>query len=177
MREIQRNIVLIGYRGTGKSTIGRILADRLGLPMVSTDEEIVRLAGATIPEIVERHGWDHFRDLESSVIERVTARGVQVLDCGGGAVLRVANRERLRENGVVVWLRASVKEIADRIRTDDQRPSLTGARSFVDEIEQVLKEREPIYQESCHFLMDTDGRHPDEIASTILKELRQQKVW
>lgn len=172
-----RNLVLIGYRGTGKSTVGGILAGRLGRPLVSTDEEIVRLARAGIPEIVDRHGWDHFRDLESRVIDNVTASDGQVLDCGGGAILRKANRDRLRAGGFVVWLRASVQEIANRIRTDDQRPSLTGKQSFVEEVEEVLVEREPVYRQACHFSVDTDGRCPDDIASEILEELRRRNLW
>lgn len=166
-------MVLIGYRGTGKSTVGRILADHLGRPLVSTDEGIVRRAGCTIPEIVERHGWKWFRDLESDVIRDLAGQGGQVVDCGGGAILREENRERLRTSGLVIWLRASVAAIAGRIRSDDQRPSLTGNRSFVDEIEEVLREREPVYRLAGHVAVDTDGRTPGEVAEEVLGELRK----
>jgi shikimate kinase len=167
----RKNLVLIGYRGTGKSTVAAILAERLGRGVISTDEEIVRRAGAPIPRIVEEHGWDWFRDLESAVVRDVAAGTGKILDCGGGAILREENRRALREKGVVVWLRASVDTIADRIRTDDQRPSLTGQKSFVDEIADVLEEREPVYREACHVEIDTENRSPAEIAALILEEL------
>lgn len=165
------NVVLIGYRGTGKSTVAGILAGELGMEVVSTDGEIVRRAGTGIPEIVEARGWDGFRDLETEAVKAAAAEGGRILDCGGGAILREENRRALRQNGVVVWLRASVGAIADRIRTDDQRPSLTGGKSFVDEIGEVLAEREPIYGEACHFSVETDGKKPEEVADEILGEL------
>jgi shikimate kinase len=167
----KKNLVLIGYRGTGKSTVAAILAERLGRSVLSTDGEIIRRAGVSIPEIVEEHGWDWFRDLETAVVRDASAGKAKILDCGGGAILREENRRALRENGVVVWLRASVDTIADRIRTDDQRPSLTGEKSFVDEIADVLEEREPVYREACHVEIDTDGRSPAEISNLILEEL------
>ena len=80
------NIVLIGYRGTGKSTVGKVLAARLGWPLVSTDVEIVRRAGRSVPEIVTQHGWEHFRDLESTVCRDFAAQDKLIIDTGGGAI-------------------------------------------------------------------------------------------
>ena len=109
------NIVLIGYRGTGKSTVGKVLAKRLGLAVVSTDAEIVRRAGQTIPEIVTKHGWDYFRDLESAVCQELATREGLVIDTGGGAILRPQNVEHLKKTGTLFWLTASVATIAMRI--------------------------------------------------------------
>ena len=81
------NIILIGYRGTGKSTVGQVLAARLGRQLISTDAEVVKRAGRTIPEIVTLHGWEHFRDLESQVCQELSGRADLVIDTGGGAIL------------------------------------------------------------------------------------------
>ena len=93
------NIVLIGYRGTGKSTVGRLLAARLGRELVSTDAEIVKRAQRTIPEIVAQQGWDYFRDLESDICRELASRDQLVIDTGGGAILRAQNVEALKKDG------------------------------------------------------------------------------
>lgn len=165
------NVVLIGYRGTGKSTVGRLLAERLSLALVSTDAEIVARAKRSIPEIVRVFGWDYFRDLESQVCREVTGRDGIVLDTGGGIILRRENIENLKRRGVVFWLTATVPVIASRIGDDTQRPSLTGAKSFVEEIEEVLREREPKYRQAAHHRIETDQRPPDEVAEAILERL------
>lgn len=162
------NIVLIGYRGTGKSTVGKVLAARLGRPVVSTDAEIVRRAGQTIPEIVAQHGWEHFRDLESTVCENLAARDGLIIDTGGGAILRPHNVECLKRTGTLFWLTASVASIASRIGSDNQRPSLTGTKSFVEEIEEVLVVRTPKYLEAADHVIQTDSRSINQIVEAIL---------
>jgi shikimate kinase len=162
------NIVLIGYRGTGKSTIGRAVAARLGREMVSTDKEIVRRAGSSIPEIVAAHGWDYFRDLESTICQELAGKDDLVIDTGGGAILRQQNVDVFKRNGRLVWLTASVETIAARIGSDRQRPSLTGTKSHVDEIREVLTERIPKYQAAADMTIATDGQSIDELATTIV---------
>lgn len=161
------NIVLIGYRGTGKSTVGKVLAGWLGRTLVSTDAEIVRRAGQTIPEIVARHGWDYFRDLESAVCQELAMRDGLIIDTGGGAILRSQNVDALKKTGKLFWLTASVATIASRIGGDTQRPSLTGTKSFVEEIQEVLSERTPQYQAAADHVVPTDGRSIAQIAETI----------
>ncbi len=162
------NIVLIGYRGTGKSTMGRQLAARLGRALVSTDEEIVKRAQRTIPEIVSREGWDYFRDLESEICSEIASRDQLVVDTGGGAILRAQNVEALKANGTVFWLTASVETIARRIGSGNQRPSLTGTKSFVDEIQDVLRERTPKYQAAADHIIVTDGLSTNQLVETVL---------
>jgi shikimate kinase len=162
------NIVLIGYRGTGKSTVARLLASRLGRELVSTDAEIVKRAQSTIPEIVAQEGWEHFRDLESEICREVAGRDQLVIDTGGGAVLRAQNTEALKKNGTVFWLTASVETMAKRIGADDQRPSLTGTKSFVEEIQDVLRERMPIYQAAADHVITTDTRSINQLVETVL---------
>ena len=165
------NLVLIGYRGTGKSSIGRILANRLGKELVSTDAAIVQRANLAIPDIITRHGWDHFRDLESQACRELAGKDGLIIDTGGGAILRPENVACLKAGGVLFWLTAEVGTIAARIGGDTQRPSLTGTKSFIEEIEEVLRERVPIYEAAADHRIATDGRTLVEIADEILAKL------
>jgi shikimate kinase len=162
------NIVLMGYRGTGKSTVGRLLAVRLGRELVSTDAEIVRRAQRTIPEIVAQEGWQFFRDMESDVCRELASLDQLIIDTGGGAIFRAQNVEALKKNSTVFWLTASVETIAKRIGGDKQRPSLTGTKSFVDEIQDVLRERTPKYQAAADHRIVTDNRSVTQLVETIL---------
>ena len=162
------NIVLMGYRGTGKSTVGRLLAARLGRELVSTDAEIIKGAQHSIPEIVAQKGWEYFRDLESDICREFAGRDQLVIDTGGGAILRAQNVEALKKNGTVFWLTASVETIVKRIGGDNQRPSLTGTKSFVDEIQDVLRERTPKYQAAADHTIATDNRSVNQLVEAIL---------
>jgi len=162
------NIVLIGYRGTGKSTVGKILAERLGRELVSTDAEIISRARLPVPDIVQRFGWDHFRDLESEVCRDLAGKDGLIIDTGGGAILRQQNVDSLKKNGVLIWLTADVRTITERIGGDTQRPSLTGAKSFTEEVEEVLRERQPNYKSAANHIIETDGRSVAEVVEAIL---------
>jgi shikimate kinase len=161
------NVVLIGYRGTGKSSVGKLLAARLGRTLLSTDAEIVKLAGQTIPEIVEQYGWDYFRDLESKVCHELAGRDGLIIDTGGGIILRSTNVDVLKRTGTLFWLIASVERITERIGRDTKRPSLTGTKSFVEEIQDVLRERTPKYQAAADHTVMTDGRSVTQVADEI----------
>ena len=163
------NIVLIGYRGTGKSTVGQLLAARLGRELVSTDAEIIKRAKRTIPEIVTQEGWEYFRNLESDICRELASRDKLVIDTGGGAILRTQNVEALKKNGTVFWLTASIETIGKRIGGDDQRPSLTGGKSFVDEIGDVLRERTPNYQTAADHTIVTDDLSINQLVETLLR--------
>ncbi len=166
------NLVLVGYRGTGKSAIAQRLCELLGMPRVSLDEEIVRLAGLSIPKLVADLGWSHFRDLEDRVCREFGNRDGQVIDCGGGVVEREVNLTSLRSRGRVFWLRASPATIIGRIGDDRSRPSLTGNKSFLEEVEEVLRRRLPLYQRIAHVEVDTEGRTIDELAADIAHRFR-----
>ena len=165
------NVVLIGYRGTGKSSVGKVLAARLDRPLLSTDSEVVRLAGQTIPAIVEQHGWEYFRDLESKVCQELAGQNGLIIDTGGGAILRSQNVDVLKQTGKLFWLTASVETIAKRIGSDTQRPSLTGTKSFIDEIQDVLQDRLPKYQAAADYVIETEGRSLSQVADEILARL------
>jgi len=165
---MKRNIVLIGYRGTGKSTIATLLAARMGWPVVSLDRAIVAHAGMEIPEIVARFGWPGFREREREEVTRAAALRHHVVDCGGGVVEDPRNVAVLRESGYCIWLTAEVATIAARIGGDANRPSLTG-QSIVDEIAEKLAQRGPLYRAAADVVLATDAASPDETAAEILR--------
>ncbi len=170
------NLVLIGYRGTGKSTVARLVAAQLGWRWLSTDARIVEQAGCAIPDIVARDGWDHFRDLESAVCETLTQQDRLVIDTGGGIILRPANIEALKRNSLVFWLTATVETITQRIAEDTQRPSLTAGATFVEEIQEVLTARTPQYRATADHSIATDHLSPESIASHIVTVVNQHVV-
>jgi shikimate kinase len=165
------NVVLVGYRGTGKSAVAQRLAQDLGLDVVCLDAEIERQAGKNIPQIVADSGWPAFRDLEEEIVRTVAARDGLVIDCGGGVIEREANFPVLRAAGTVFWLKASTDTIVHRIQGDDQRPSLTGTKSFTEEVDEVLRRRTPLYQRMGHVAVDTDNRSIPEVAAEIRRLL------
>lgn len=161
------NLVLIGYRGTGKSAVANRLAEMLGLRQVGMDATLVERFGKSIPEYVQENGWESFRDEESRLTKELGEHNNLLLDCGGGVVVRPENIAALRENGRVVWLKASVETIAKRIQGDTQRPSLTGSKSFIDEIQEVLESRLPLYEKASDYAVETDGMTLDEVVESI----------
>ena len=162
------NLVLIGYRGTGKSTVAELLATQLGWKAISTDALIVKKAQRSIPDIVASDGWEHFRNLETEVCLALKDRDRLVIDTGGGLILRPENVEALKPNSLIFWLTATVSTITRRIADDTQRPALTAGKTFVEEIQDVLTERTPKYQAAADHIIATDDRSPEEIASQIL---------
>ena len=169
------NVFLIGYRGTGKSAVAQRLALKLGWEWVDADVEVELCAGKSIAEIFAQDGEPKFRDLEESIVTELCQRSVQVVALGGGAVLRTETRERIRQAGFVVWLTATPTTIAARLAGDSttatRRPNLTRL-SGLAEIEQVLRERTPIYQASADLTVDTETRSPQEVADEIAAHLR-----
>jgi len=167
-----QSFIFIGYRGTGKTTVARKLAERLGLPLFDSDLEIERRAGKRIAEIFAQNGETAFRDLEESVIAEILASKVPlVLATGGGAILRKNTRERLRQSGRVIWLTAMPETILYRIthdaETEAMRPHLTSL-PMREEIVTILEQRQPLYAETAHETWNTDSRTTDEIVESIL---------
>jgi shikimate kinase len=165
------NIVLIGYRGTGKTVVGEILGRRLRMNYVGVDKRIVETAGMSIPEIVEKYGWPAFRDLESKVVQQLSQDDHLIIDTGGGVIERSENILTLKANRYIFWLKASVDTIISRIQSDTQRPALTAGKTFIEEIEEILNQRIPKYQMAAHFEIDTDNLTPEQVANTIMEML------
>lgn len=161
---MKRNIILIGFMGTGKTTVGQALASDLEWTFVDTDQEIVRLAGKPIPQIFAEHGEAHFRDLESQVVQRIMADEQQVVSTGGGAVLRSENREAMLSGGLVVALTADAETIIARVSGDANRPLLAG--DATSKVRKLMQEREGAY-DFAHVSIDTSGKDVEEILQII----------
>jgi shikimate kinase len=162
------NIVLIGYRGTGKSVVGELLARCLQMPYVGMDAEIAARAGMSIPEIVAKEGWPGFRDRETRIARELAERDHLIIDTGGGVVERPENIEALQKNACIVWLKASVATIVARIQGDTGRPALTRGKTFTDEVAEVLERRTPLYASAARYAIDTDEMTPEQIADRII---------
>ena len=167
------NIVLIGYRGTGKSVVGELLAMQLDMPLMGMDAQIVKNAGMPIPEIVEKLGWPGFRDLESEVARELAGLDNIIIDTGGGIIERPENIETLKINSRIFWLRASVDAIVSRIQEGTQRPALTAGKTFTEEIAEVLEQRIPKYKSAAQFEIDTDALTPEQVAERIIQIWRK----
>lgn len=168
------NLVLIGYRGSGKSCVGRTLAGRLGWAFVDTDDLIQERAGMTIREIFAARSEAGFRDLESQAVAEVTQRDRHVISTGGGAVLRDENVRLLRQAGQVVYLTAPADVLWNRIYADAPRHTTRlkmDPTTGLEQIRRALLEREPIYSRVCDLTVDTTGLSVEVIADQILARL------
>jgi len=166
--EINKPIALIGYRGSGKSTISKILAQKLGYKLFELDHLIDERAGEKIPEIVAKFGWERFRQMETEILTEIVKTKNAVLDLGGGIVEKQENRKLIQENCRVVWLKAKPEILIDRIKGSTYRPSLTG-KSIVDEVPEVLARREPLYQGLADLSLDTGELSPEQAVSEIIR--------
>ena len=164
------NLYLIGYRGSGKTTVAELVARRIGLPWIDADAALETRAGKTIRQIFADAGEPAFRDLESAELAILAAGPAQVVALGGGAVLREENRRRIERSGKTAWLRAAPQSLLARIEADvhtrERRPNLTSAGGLV-EIEELLAVRTPIYAECADFVVDVDKLSPEEAAEAI----------
>jgi shikimate kinase len=167
-------IILIGYRGSGKTSVGERVAAELDRPFFDTDALVEKQARMPIEAIVSKMGWTHFREREKQVIESVSGKPNRVIATGGGAVMDPANVVYLKRNGWIFWLRAEAQILRQRIAKDQDagkdRPSLTGTDPL-KEIQAVLAQRDPVYQQICDFVIDTEGYSVRDVAVRILNGL------
>ena len=173
------NIFLIGYRGTGKSTVAERLSVKTQMPWIDADESIETLAGTSIKEIFSQQGESAFRDLETTVLENLRHRDGWILALGGGVIVRSQNRHMLSQTNPVFWLTAQVDTIQSRLSadpiTDQRRPDLTTAGG-VDEIKEMLKQREPLYRQCADHIVPTDNQTVDAIADQIIELLSEKNT-
>lgn len=171
------NIILIGYRGSGKSTVGSKLADRLGKRFVDIDDLIEARQRIPINDLVKSRGWDYFRKLEKRMIEEISRNDHLVIAPGGGAVLDADNVKSLRKNGFIIWLKADKGILQKRMNQDSgtnlRRPTLTG-KGTLEEVEETLSQREPFYASASEIQIDTSMLSVDAVVESILTVLREK---
>ena len=167
-----RTVFLIGFMGSGKSAVGRILARRLGRRFVDTDREVERAAGSTVAELFARRGEQAFRRLEAAALRRAASVRGAVVSVGGGAVKRPSNVALMRRRGLVLHLAAPLRTLWQRARRDglSKRPLLEGGG--LERMGKLLRERMPLYAKARHIRIDAVGR-PAAVASKVLEALRR----
>jgi len=180
MKRNFRNIVLTGFRATGKSTVGKMLAQRLGYAYLDTDGEICRQLGATIADIVEQYGWGYFRQAEARVLDQLCSASHTVIATGGGAIEHQSQWQRLRKVCFVIWLDADAATIKKRIAADPssthQRPCLSLESPVEDETDQMLQRRIPLYSSGSDLRLDTVLHSPEEIAAALHETVNGLKM-
>lgn len=165
------SISLVGMPGSGKSTVGRHVARHLGLPFVDTDHLIELRIGCSIRDYFETQGEAAFRELEQAVIDEVTQVPGQVIATGGGAVLREANRLALHSRTTVVYLRSTPEDLARRLRHDTHRPLLQGAADPTQRLRALFQERDPLYRQTAHFVIETGRPSVHTLVNMVLMQL------
>lgn len=167
-----RHLYLTGYRGTGKSTIGRLLAKELDRQCVDLDDRVEEISQKTIRQIFEEGGEESFRRWESEALRLVSDGEPCVIALGGGAILREENRRLISETGLCFWLDADAETLLQRIHGDvssaTRRPALTDL-SELEEIRRMLETRQPLYQQASDGRLDVSSGRPEEIAAEVLR--------
>jgi shikimate kinase len=172
-------IFLIGYRCTGKTTLGKILAHRLNFDFIDTDRLIEQSLGLTIREIIEKHGWEKFRQIEKKTLLNTKKNKNTIIATGGGIIIDHDNQQFIKKNGLCVWLDADIKTIMTRLNTDHKtktlRPALTDKDLF-EETNEIVKKRNPLYKKTAHIKIDTSFNTPEEIVNIIDRRLKDVRL-
>ena len=170
------NVVLIGYRATGKSTVGRILSSKLKIAFWDTDVMVEKSVAMPIKEIVALHGWDFFRAKERETIKYLTQKEDGVIATGGGVVLFRENVDLLKQTGVIIWLNAPLQDIIDRLKKDARngaiRPQFTSS-NIIQETIDIMRQRLPLYESAADHTVDTAGKSAVQVAEEIYQYLRK----
>jgi len=168
------NLFLIGYRCSGKTTIGKSIAMTIDWPFVDSDLLVIKESGKSIKDIIDTEGWDAFRHMERSALKQICTDDRQVVATGGGVVLDEANIQAMKTSGMVVWLDATAETIQKRMLQDKNtgnfRPALTD-KGRIEEIEGMLLKRNPYYDSASDFYIGTDDVPVSEITKRIIKKL------
>lgn len=166
------NIILIGFMGTGKTSVGRRLAEEFRYSFVDTDEEVERVTGLTVAQIFKKYGEKRFRSEETIVLKKLLLKDKQVIATGGGLVLREENQELLRQGGLIICLTADKETIYERVSKRSTRPLLMNG-DMRERVDTLLAERQDAYQIADHFV-DTTGKSPKAIANEIYEIIRKR---
>lgn len=167
-------IFLIGYRCTGKTTVGRRLAERLEVEFLDTDRLVEQHAGSSISHLVDTRGWDVFRQVETQILMDTAGSADMVIATGGGIIMDPQNGKFIKETGFSIWLDADIKTILSRLGTDSRtastRPSLTN-KDLLEETNELVRLRNPLYAINAHMRIDTGSRTPEQIVNIIERRL------
>lgn len=167
-----RNIFLIGYMGTGKSTVAAHMAKQYGMEVVEMDQIIVEREGMSISDIFEKRGEDYFRDVETQLLSDIQTQENKVVSCGGGVVLREQNVEVMKQGGRIVLLSATPETILERVKDDNSRPLLQGNKS-VAFIHDMLEKRRFKYEGAADIIIQTDGKQVADICNEIFDKIER----
>ena len=170
----EENVFLIGFMGTGKTTVAMELGRQCAIEVIEMDKLIVSKEGKSIPDIFATHGEEYFRNLETIFLKELKTKTNSVVSCGGGAVLRLGNVVLMKEMGIVVLLTAEPEEILRRLKDDEERPILRG-RKNVAAITELLEERRSAYEAAADIVISTDGKEIMEICQELMDKLKRRK--
>jgi shikimate kinase len=166
------NIILIGMRGSGKSTIGQLLADHLHKHFIEMDRVIELEQKKKIQDIVKESGWPKFRELESTLIEDLADVDQTIIATGGGAILEEKNRITLKKTGLLIWLTAPIADLVRRIGVDENRAMLTDASTMEEDLTRVFEERKEIYEQAADYTISTEGKSEEQVVEEIINILQ-----
>jgi shikimate kinase len=167
------NVALFGFMGVGKSAVGQLLAEELGLGFVDLDEEIVKRAGRDIPSIFREDGEAAFREMEKAVTRDVSALDRQIIACGGGTVLDSHNLERLKNSSIMILLTADPETILERIEAQGETRPLLAAEDRLERIRRLLTSRHPRYIIAADIVVDTSGKTPEQVEEEVMGHLQE----
>ena len=167
-----KNIFLIGYMGTGKSSVAAYMAEKYGMEVLEMDEMIADRDGMSISEIFAKKGEEYFRDVETNLLQEICLQENKVVSCGGGVVLRDQNVEKMRKSGTIVLLSASPETILERVKDDTSRPLLQGNKTVVY-IREMMDKRCEYYEKAAEIVIQTGGKQISEICRAIFERIKK----
>ena len=174
---MKTSIALIGFMGTGKTVVGKLLAEKMGKEFIELDALIEKQAGKSIPEIFRQEGETGFRELEIEVTRQVAGKKNAVIACGGGIILNTINIDRLRQECVIVCLTASPSAILKRTSGDETERPLLAVADRLRQIEELLKYRQPFYQRSADIIVNTYRLKVDSVVGRIIEKMREHESY
>lgn len=164
---MKKHIYLIGFMGTGKTTVSRRLKNLMNVKEIDMDATIVEENSMSIPEMFQQFGEEYFRGKETRLLQRLALKSPAIISCGGGTVLREENVAAMKESGTIVLLTATPETVYERVKNGRERPLLKG-RMDVESIREFMEQRREIYEKVCDYIVSTDGKTPEEIAREIM---------
>lgn len=169
------NIILIGMRGSGKSTVGKLLADKLRRSLIETDELVEKKASGKLSDFIRKNGWEKFRSVESKVVGDVTKMDNVIISTGGGVVENPENIKILAQNGFIIYLKTNIDILLTRIGKDKNRPLLTDAKNMEQDLQNVFRKRKNLYENAAQLIVATDSKTVHMVVEEIIMHLKKER--